>query len=446
MKIAPQPGPQTHFLQTAADIALYGGAAGGGKSFGLLLEPLRHYNNRLFGGVIFRRNTTQIRNQGGLWDQSSQLYPYLKAHPREAMLEWVFPKGMAMKFAHLEHDRSVFDWQGTEIPYIGFDELTHFTEKQFWYMMSRNRSTSGVPGYMRATLNPDADSWVRQFIDWWIGEDGFPIPERDGKLRWFIRIEDKMVWADSREELIAKHGPEQLPKSVTFIRSRLTDNQILMKKDPAYLANLRALNRVERARLLDGNWNIRPSAGNFFQRAWFPVVDTIPSNAVRSIRFWDLAATKPSEENRDPDWTRGLKMFKLADGRYLVADVRGLRDTPGKVEEFVKNTASHDGRNTFVGLEQDPGAAGVASIANYVKLLQGYPIKVTKPLRDKPTRASGVSAQAEFGNVLVLRAPWNEEFFRELENFPDGAHDDQVDTLSGAFNALSEPASILDAV
>ena len=142
MIIEPQAGPQTTFFSTPADIAIYGGAAGSGKSFALLLEPLRHKNNPLFGGVIFRRNSTQVRNQGGLWDESMKLYPYCSAQPRQAFLDWVFPSGMKIKFAHLEYEITVLDWQGAQIPFIAFDELTHFTYTQFFYMMSRNRSMS----------------------------------------------------------------------------------------------------------------------------------------------------------------------------------------------------------------------------------------------------------------------------------------------------------------
>jgi hypothetical protein len=190
LKIEPQPGPQTEFLSTPADIAIYGGAAGGGKSFGLLLEPLRHHDNSKFGGVVFRATSVQVRNEGGLWDESMAIYPLFQAKPRESTLEWSFPSGMRMKFSHLEYDKDVLNWQGSQIPFIAFDELTHFSQRMFFYMLSRNRSASGVPGYIRATTNPDPKSWVRTFIDWWIGKDGYAIPERSGVIRWFIRRDD----------------------------------------------------------------------------------------------------------------------------------------------------------------------------------------------------------------------------------------------------------------
>lgn len=445
--IAPQPGPQSMFVGCTADIAIYGGAAGGGKSFGLLLDPLRHHENPKFGGTIFRRTAVQVRNEGGLWDESMMLYPLAGAVPRESNLQWRFPSGMAMGFANLEYDKDVLNYQGAQIPWIGFDELTHFTEAQFFYMLSRNRSMSGVKPRIRATTNPDPDSWVRRFIDWWIAEDGFPIKGRSGKVRWFIRRNDEMVWADTREELCEKFGSgsEIQPKSVTFIAAKLEDNKILMESDPSYLGNLLALNRVDRMRLKEGNWNVRASAGLMFQREWFPVVDAIPSGWIRVCRYWDRAATKVSETNKDPDWTRGLKLYKYANGSFVVADLKSCQDTPAKVESLVLNTASHDSTSCEIFGEQDPGSAGKADAERFVTLLQGYNVHTRPPTKAKEVRAKPVSAQSEVGNIKVLRAPWNDVFFRELENFPtDGCHDDIVDTLSGAFNEMAGGASILD--
>lgn len=442
--ITPQPGPQTDFLTTPAHIAIYGGSAGSGKSFALLLEPLRHYTNSKFGGVIFRKNSTQIRNEGGLLDESMELYAPLGGTLRESFLEWTFPSGARIKFAHIDTEKDVYSWQGSQIAFIGFDELVHFSEPQFFYMLSRNRSTSGVPGYIRATCNPDADSWVRRLIDWWIGPDGYPIKERSGVLRWFIRIDNTIIWADTPEELIAKHGPETMPKSLTFIMATIHDNKILLEKDPAYLANLHALTRVERMRLLGGNWDVKYSAGSLFQREWFPIIDAIPAGWIQSIRFWDRAATKPNEVNRDPDWTRGLKLYKYRDGSYLVTDIKSIRDTPGQVENLIRNTASHDSQSCRIMSQQDPGSAGVMEREHFVRMLAGYDVRTVVISKDKLTRAKPVSAQCQVGNIRVLRAPWNNEFFSECENFPEGAHDDIVDVLSGAFNELSNGLSMMD--
>lgn len=448
IEIGPQWGPQTQFVGSYADIVIYGGAAGGGKTYGLLLDPLRHYNNGLFGGVIFRKTKVQVRNEGGLWDTSMELYTKLAGKPRENMLEWRFPSGMGMSFASLEYEKDVFNYQGSQIPWIGFDELTHFSEKQFFYMVSRNRSTSGAKPRIRATCNPDPDSWVKTFIRWWLDDEGrFPRKDRAGQIRYFIRVNDEMHWGDSKEELYQKFGQSDdiQPKSVTFIPSSLEDNKILMSKDPTYRGNLLALSRVDRMRLLGGDWLVRESAGMMFQRQWFKVVDALPSGWIRAVRYWDRAATKPSEQNRDPDWTRGLLMYQYPNGLHAVVDIRSMQDTPLQVENLVKNTAHYDGHSVMVVGEQDPGSAGVADAGSFTRLLNGFNVRTRRPTSDKATRAKPVSAQSEAGNIMVVRAPWNDAFFSELENFPEGVHDDIVDTLSGAYNELtSEGLSTFD--
>lgn len=271
-EIRPQAGFQTMFLSSSADIAIGGGAAGAGKSFALLMEPIRHSNNKNFGAVIFRRTSPQIRSVGGLWDTSQTIYPFVKAEPRETNLEWKFPSGASVKFSHLEYEKNILDWQGSQIPFIGFDELTHFSEKMFFYLLSRNRSTCGVKPYVRATCNPDPDSFVAKFIAWWIDQDtGFPIPDRAGKLRYFIKDGETTSWGNSKDEVLhnmphiveamknanESTNPKDLVKSVTFIPGDIYGNKELLSRDPGYLANLMAQDDATRAQLLYGNWKIK---------------------------------------------------------------------------------------------------------------------------------------------------------------------------------------------
>ncbi len=260
-------------LSSSADIAIGGGAAGVGKTFSLLLESIRNTNVKNFGAVIFRRTSPQIRAEGGLWDASMKLYSLLSgAKPKESVLEWVFPNNVKIKFSHLEHQKNIYDWQGSEIPLIGFDELTHFTKKMFFYMLTRNRSTCGVSPYIRATCNPDPDSWVADLIDWWIGEDGYPIPERSGVIRYFMIDKDNYIWGDTREEVIEKGwhvlkeiveqsnvDPKHFVKSITFIGGSIYDNKELLSVDPAYLGNLNAQDEDTKNQLLRGNWKISSS-------------------------------------------------------------------------------------------------------------------------------------------------------------------------------------------
>lgn len=252
--VRPQPGPQTAFLATPADVAVYGGAAFGGKTWALTYEPLRHIKVPGFGAVIFRRESVQITNQGGLWDESQDLYPLAGGRAVVGDLEWRFPWRTKVSFRHLQHETDKVNWQGSQIALLGFDELTHFTASQFWYLLSRNRSTCGVRPYVRCTTNPEP-GWVKELLAQWVDKT-HPDPAKSGELRWLVRHKGELVWAHGRDEL-ARRFPGKRPKSVTFVRASIWDNRIGMEKDPDYLGNLQALPPVEQARLLDGDWDVK---------------------------------------------------------------------------------------------------------------------------------------------------------------------------------------------
>lgn len=261
IEIRPQPR-QERFLSSPADIVIYGGAAGGGKSWSMLVEPIRHIHNPKFGAVIFRRTIAEIVKEGAMWDEAGSIYPLFNAKPNKAEHYYRFLSGAKVSFAHLQYETTLRDWLGAQIPLIEFDQLETFSQTQFFYMLSRNRSTSGVRPYIRGTCNPEP-GWLAGFLDWWIDEEGYAIPSRSGRIRWMVRENDITYWSNSRDELQADH-PESRPKSVTFILSTVYDNQVLLQKDPGYLANLHALSKVDRARLLGdrrrgGNWKIRPA-------------------------------------------------------------------------------------------------------------------------------------------------------------------------------------------
>ena len=443
MEIRPQEGKQAEFLATKADIAIYGGAAGGGKTFGLLLECLRNINNGGFGAVIFRRDSKQIKNEGSLLDSSSEIYPFVggicNTYP---MPTWTFKSGAKISFSHLQLEKDKYSWQGAQVCLIAFDELTHFTATQFWYMLSRNRSTCGIKPYIRATCNPDADSWVRSLVDWWIGEDGFAIPERSGVLRYFFRDAGEIIWGDSAEELQEKYNCNISDiKSLAFISSNIYDNKILMEKDPSYISNLKALTLVDRQRLLNGNWNIKPQAGMIFRRSQVTVIPTLPKDIKRWCRAWDLGATEISPENPSPDATAGVLIGVRENGRYVVANVIRVCELAADVRNLVRNTCVSDKANCkqiLTKIPQDPGQAGKAQAADFIKFLAGHRIKTQTVSKDKITRSEPFAAQWQAGNVDVLAGEWNEMYFNELEQFPDGMHDDMVDASSDAFVGLVE--------
>lgn len=446
--LKPQEGPQTMFMATPASICIYGGAAGGGKSYGLLLSPLRYKNVPGFGCTIFRRNFNQIFAQGGLWDESMQIYRGVRgSDPKFARGQWWFRDNdgnivSKVTFAHIERDEDVHKWQGSQICEIGFDELTHFSEKVFFYMLSRNRSTCGVAPFVRATCNPDADSWVAKFIEWWIDQStGYPIPERSGKIRWFIRRNETLYWANTKQELWERFNlnteeERQEPRSVTFIMSRLSDNQELLKVNPGYLANLKALSEIERERLLKGNWKIKAAAGLFFKRTQIgEILEKPPNDVVRWVRCWDLAATEKTEDG-DPAYTAGVLMGKRRNGRYVIADVINRQMSASDVRKTIKLTAQAD-RATYkrvrVRLPKDPGQAGKEQAESYVKFLAGFDVKTVAETGSKEARAEPMAAQWQAGNFDIVCGPWNEEYLLQLENFPDGKFKDMVDASANGF-------------
>lgn len=440
IELRPNPGPQEAYLSTAADIAFYGGAAGSGKTFATVLDPLRHVHRKGFTAVVLRRTTDRLRGGGSVWSESQGIYPLVGGTPRESpSLQWKWPSGAMLEMLHLQHEKDVHSHQSKQYAAIYFEEVCEFTEHQFWYLLSRNRTTCGIRPYVRGTCNPDPDSFVRGMIDWWIGPDGLPIRERSGVLRWFIRDGDALVWFDSADEARQRY-PDRGPISFTFIAAALADNP---KGDPTYADKLMALTRVERERLLGGNWNVRAHAGDYFKRRWFCIVesdDEVVSEVTRWTRAWDLAATEPSEKNKDPDWTVGGLVGITRDGALVVRDVERFRVGPGGVEDAIVRLGTQDGRGVAVSVWQDPGQAGKQQVEHQRKLLMrhGLVLDAEPATSNKETYAKLWSPVAERGDVYLVRGAWNDAFMSEHEAFPTaGVHDDQVDMMSRAYVFLT---------
>lgn len=251
-----------------------------------MLDPLRYVGNPGFGAVIFRRTLAEITQERGLWELSQELYPHLGATSNENKLLWRFPSGARIRFWHIQREADLERWHGSQIAYLGFDELPTFSERMFFYMLSRNRSTCGIRPCVRATSNADADSWVARLVDWYIDENetladdapnphyGLPLDARAGRVRYFTRTDGLIRWADDREdlretvagELRAGVRLEDLIKSFTFIPATIHDNPELLRRDPAYLANLLLQDPVTKKRLLDNNWRVRSKSGLYFPR------------------------------------------------------------------------------------------------------------------------------------------------------------------------------------
>ena len=394
-----------------------------------------------------------MTRDGGLWEESYKLYDNVKgASPRLGDKQWVFKDKdnnvcSKVTFAYL-NEQNLQTWKGSQICLIGYDELCDFEEKWFFFMLSRNRSVCGVAPYIRATCNPDPDSWVAEFISWWIDpKTGYAIPERSGVIRWMIRRDEKIYWADTKEELwerfnLTTEEEKMEPRSVTFIASSIYDNKELLKVNPQYLGNLKAMAEVERERFLKGNWKIKPAAGKYFRRSQVQMLENVPDDIISTCRAWDFAATEKADNN-DPDFTSGVLMGKRKNGRFIVLDVINVRVSAGDVEKVLKNTALSDrarwGRLCQIHIPQDPGASGKIVATSYTKALAGFPVKSERVTGSKILRATPFASQWQNGNVDVLVADWNDMYLSQLEFFPEGKHDDMVDASSDSFNELAEP-------
>ena len=449
--LRPQKGPQERFLSSPASVIIYGGAAGSGKTHAELLYPLRYKNVKGFGCVIFRKNANQVFNEGGLWDNARDMYSGIKgAQMHRSDSSWTFhgkngEQLSRVSFKHIERDDEVQNYQGAQICGIEFDELCHFSEYTFFYMMSRNRSMCGVKPYMLGTCNPDADSWVAKFISWWIDQEtGYPIPERSGKIRWMLRQDDQIYWADTKQELIDQfhlvtEEEKERPRSVTFIGASIYDNQALLKANPQYLGNLMALPTVERERLLMGNWKIKPSAGLYFKREQVGnIIQVIPDDVIQWVRCWDLAASEKDEKN-DPAYTAGVLMGKRRNGRYIVADVINRQLSASDVRNIIKLTAQSDiARHKMVRLRlpQDPGQAGKDQAESFIKFLSGYDVTAVLESGSKEARATPMAAQWQAGNFDLVYGDWNDAYLTQLEGFPDAKFKDMVDASANAFAEL----------
>ena len=443
----PNAGPQTRVLASSANEVLYGGAAGGGKSAGLVALPLRWVHAPKFRALVLRRETTDL---GNLLDQAHALYPRAfpgtRAKQTGAGAKFQFPSGATVWFNHCQHEKDAAGYDGFEFQLVEFDELTHFVEKQYRAIRARIRSTDPtLPRFTRSTTNPGGPGHEWVFRRWgpWLDPDamveGMPSryaidgrklpPALPGQVLYYVPTKDGERW-------VPKGTPESISR--TFIPAKLSDNPHLLANDPGYVQQVRDLDPVRRAQLEDGNWLIKPAAGHYFKRQWIKVLDEVPwsGSIVARCRYWDLAGSR--KRNKDADYAVGVKLAKTSDGLYVVEHVARGRGTPGETRALVRQTCEIDGPTLPTWIEQDPGQAGADQVDSYVRELDRYTVRGLPKRIDKISAAGPISAQAQAQRLAIVRAPWNQSFLDELESFPEGDHDDQVDSLSGAAAVLLE--------
>ena len=268
----PNEGPQTDFLAANEREVLYGGAAGSGKSYSILADPMRYFGNSSFSGLLVRRTNDELREL--IW-KSQELYPkaYKGAKWQEKKSQWVFPSGARLWMTYLEQEKDVLRYQGQAFCYIAFDELTQHPTPFAWnYMRSRLRSTDeSLPLYMRATTNPGGvgHGWVkRMFID--------PSPENKAFPATDLETGEILRYPKGHPQ----EGSTLFERR--FIPARLKDNPYLFK-DGQYEANLLSLPENQRRQLLEGDWSVADGAAFTEFRLHHHVCEPfeIPENWIR---------------------------------------------------------------------------------------------------------------------------------------------------------------------
>lgn len=403
--------------------AFYGGAAGGGKSDYLLMAASQYLDVPGYSALLLRTTFKALTLPGALLDRSKMWWTG-KANWSEKLGAWSFSTSVPSMparifFGYLEHDKDVEQYQSMEVQFVGFDELTQFSEFRYKYMHSRTRRPK-CPFHKKYT-------------------EGCPECE---KVKYLARVPIRVRSASNPGNLGHKWVKQRFITegkefNRPFIPAKLADNPFLDQAE--YIESLNNLDPLTRQRLLDGDWDAQIT-GKMFKREYFEIVDAAPTQAKR-VRCWDMAATE-EDENKDPDWTVGLLMSRDIDGMYYIEDVRRDRLEPFATEKLIKQTAALDGKKVTIRMEQEPGSSGKTVIAQYTRTLAGWMFKGEPSTGDKVVRAGPVATQAGAGNIKLVRGPWIGAFLDEIELFPKkGVHDDQVDALSGAFEELTSSNS-----
>jgi predicted phage terminase large subunit-like protein len=324
--------------------------------------------------------------------------------------EWTFPSGATLRFGYLRTASDLKQYKGPSYSFCGFDELTSFPEALYRGMFRilrqpREGLITEVPVRMRAASNPGdiGHTWVKsRFID-----------------------------------------PKSRKPNVRFIPAKITDNPHL--DIDAYVRQaLSQMSPVDQARLINGDWDVMEEGGKF-HRDKFVIVDAaeVPP-PVRAVRYWDLAATLESPSNTDPDYTCGILLEVDRAGVFTVRHIVHGRYSDSAVEDIVRETAREDGRRVEVYIEQEPGASGKLVVSHFQRtVLSGFICNAGLPRGgDKEVRARPVAAAVANSLVRVVRGPHLHEFLDECTIFPNGAHDDFVDSLSGAHSKLTERVAV----
>ena len=275
--IRPQPGGQERFCRSNVDVCFFGGVLGGGKTFGAILSIAEATLDPNFRGIFLRKTLGDLKTAGGVVDGFKEAYgPIVNVKVSENP-RITYPSGAYVEARQVQDEtpsKIIETWKGVQTDFYAFEELTSYNWFTFKYLMSRCRGKGKWTGKIRATLNPKKDHWVRTWLDWYIGEDGYIIPERDGCVRYFYLNGEKVtdiVWGNSKEEVyekckvdierkLSKLGGDftykDMIKSFVFYKGNLAENKALIGNNSGYVGSVAATGGKVAQQLIEGNWNV----------------------------------------------------------------------------------------------------------------------------------------------------------------------------------------------
>lgn len=453
--LAPASIPQQHFLESESTITLYSGSAGAGKTFAIIISLVKYAMMENSTIVVFRRTSTQLRQNGGIWQEACNVFKQMFGKDvvlRSRDLEIYLPKtNSTIKFSHLQHMSDVSNHLGAQYSYIVFDEATLFPfEEMILPLMGRLRNANvKYTPRMAWCTNPMYNHGIYHWIkDFYLDEFGVPLDEKSNVERYFVMQDSQPIWYDSREEAeaIHGHGTDSGISSFRSIKAHISQNLPLIRANPQYLSNLKALPEIKRRIFLDGSWTAREEEAGLYLRSMSKIVPYPNMKATKRVRSWDMASQPVSSQSPNPDWSRGVLASKDDTGVYTIEDIVSIRDRPHVLENLIYTTAIQDrdmyGRVIYT-IPIDPGQAGIARANDLKRKLaeMGVECQLIRPSTAKRTRFLPFSAIAEAGYVHVVKADWNEVFFNELEEFSGlkrGERDDIVDCCSDCILALNK--------
>ena len=448
---SPTPVQQIALCVNAREM-LFGGAVGGGKSEFALMSALQYVDVPGYSCLILRRTWPDLTAPGAVLDRFQERMAGKNVKKRDGGRMWVFPSGAKIQFGYINRAAAKTKFQGAEFQKIIFDEATLFEPEIYEYLLSRCRKPRIPCAICTTTLigySKDGKIVYRHEKNAKKGQKwcNNPLPDPVTVAR-YTPAPDGMTVFDIPLQLISTANPggpghlffkerfideeTKIPDGV-FIPSTMLDNPHLNHEE--YMKNLANLGPVDRERMINGDWEVQES-GNLFDRGAFEFVDRPPmdSEVKAKIRFWDLAAS----DGKHSDYTVGALVSVTHDGRWFLEDLLRVQYLPPAVEKLMKETAVRDGVDVKIRCEQEPGSSGKALISHLQRrILAGFQFRGIRSTGTKTARAGAVVSQVDARNFYVVKAKWNKDMLDEFTLFPEGLHDDQVDAVSGAVNALT---------